>query len=500
MDRDSKIRLFTHDSYPADDRIKDILSLMADTEGVIRPVVALPDVHFKHSYHTPTGIVVMTKDRIIPKFVNANCGMSFIKTPFFADEINDNTIDSIFNLLRKRVSVSVRNTPSITDIDLKNIIRHGAGWSIDNFRLDPDDLINFENNGSLLKDDTRDIDEIISYIPNACRRMGLLSWGVLGYGNHFIELQLIEEVLNEEVARKFGISKGQICFMIHGDSRAFGQSVFDFYSDKAKKLFGLQQVYKKLHYKIFASPYSLSAVKDTLDKINYYLNRAKSTFYWKVDRWNKKRAVSFDGIDAASEKGIAYLTSTYCAINYGYANRAYMASLVRDSLRDVFKKGDMAVSILYDGNHDTLQKEDIDGEVFYAHRNGASRALPPGYFRKHPVFSQTGQPVLLPSSLGRPSFLCAATKGCRDSYYSSCHGTGRIIDRGEARHIFNTEEVLENMKDRQVRIYDYGRGNTSEEAPGAFKDVEKILEAVIKHDIAQPVARLKPLASLKGWR
>lgn len=495
-----KIRIFTHEDYPVDGRTMAMLNSMAEVEGVARPIVALPDIHFKHSYHTPTGVVVMTKNRIIPKFVNANCGMSFIKTPFFEHDINDDVLDAIFNYLRKNIAVSARSSPLINISDLKDIIRNGAAWSIDRYGLGTDDLANFENNGSLLKDDTRDIDEIMSFIPEACQQMGLLSWGVLGYGNHFIELHLVEDILNNDIARKFNISKGQVCFMIHGDSRAFGQSIFDFYSDKAKRLFGLQQVYKKLHYKIFSSPFSLPIMKSALDRVNYYLNRAKSTIYWKMDDWNKDRSVSFDGFDAKSKEGAAYLTGTYCAINYGYANRAYLASIIRDALRNALSENTAGVNILCDVNHDALQREVIDGEVFYAHRNGASRALPAKYFTRHPVFSQTGQPVLLPSSLGRESFLCAATKGCKDSYYSSCHGTGRIIDRGEARQLFTTKDVLNNMKDKKVKIYDYGKGNTSEEAPGAFKDVEKILESVMKYGIAEPVARLKPLASLKGWR
>ncbi len=500
MNSDQRVRLITHDSYPPDARTKRALSGMADVEGVVKPIVALPDIHFKHSYHTPTGVVVMTRDRIIPKFVNANCGMSFIKTPFFERDINNDTLDTIFNHLRNNIAVSARSAPIISSSDLKDIVRRGAEWSIEKYGLSPDDLGSFENNGSLLKDDTRSIDEIMSYIPQACQQMGLLSWGVLGYGNHFVELHVVEEIVNAEIAQQFNISKGQICFMIHGDSRAFGQSIFDFYSGKAKKLFGLQQVYKKLHYKIFSSPHSSPIMKSVLDKLNYYLNRAKSTVYWKMDGWKKNGRASFGGFDAQSEEGVAYLTSTYSAIDYGYANRAYMASIIRDSLKHAFKDDSAEVNILYDGNHDALQKEVVDGVEFYAHRNGASRALPAGYFKDHPVFSQTGQPILLPSSLGSPSFLCAVTKGCKDSYYSSCHGTGRIVDRGQARQLFTAKDIFEDMKSKNVRIYDYGKGNASEEAPGAFKDVEKILESVIKHGIAEPVARLKPLASLKGWR
>ncbi|MDP3791513.1 MAG: RtcB family protein [Candidatus Omnitrophota bacterium] len=493
----SNVRIFTHPDYGIDENTSTILEKMAGTEGVVRPIVALPDVHFKYSYHTPTGVVVLSKDRIFPKFVNANCAMSFIKTEFSSGDINENALDSIFGYLQKNISVSMRNAPIISHDDLKHIIKEGAGWAVEKHGIDPSDLMNFENNGSLFKNDKTDITEIMSYVPKACQNIGLFSIGVLGYGNHFIELQVIDDIINKDVAGLFGIKKSQVCFMIHSDSRDFGQSIFDFYSQKAKKLFGAQQIYKKLYYSMFGSSYIL---RDFLRSVNKNLNRIKSTVYWKVDKWNKKKNFIFEGIDANNEEGRSYLISTYCAINFGYANRAYMASVIQRALQKTFGKDGGCLNILYDGNHDALQKERIDGEEYYVHRNGACRAYPPRYFSGHPVFSKTGQPVLLPSSLGRHSFLCAATKGCAGSYYSTCHGTGRLVDRGAARQIFDAKNVIDEVRGNNVKIYDYGNGYIAEEAPKAFKDVDKILDVISKNNIAEPVARLRPLADLKGWR
>jgi tRNA-splicing ligase RtcB (3'-phosphate/5'-hydroxy nucleic acid ligase) len=495
-----KVRFITHPDYPIDENTRKILDLMADTEGVLNPVVALPDVHFKYSYHTPTGVVVLAKDRIIPKFVNANCGMSFIVTPFFEDEINEKMLDAVFIYLRDRITVTTRTSPVISQDELKGIVRDGALWSVKKFGMDPNDLANFENNGSLLKDDPRDIEDILSFIPGTCRDVGLFSLGVLGFGNHFIEMQKIDDLVNSDIAARFGIKKGQICFMIHSDSRAFGQSIFDFYSKKAKKLMGLQQLYKRWHYRAVSSSSTPEALKKGLEALNRSLNRLKSVAYWKLDKRSKKKSADFKSIEAASPEGVAYETSTYCAINFGYANRAYMASLIRDALNNASGKSKGGFHVLFDGNHDALQKEKIDGASYYVHRNGANRALPPKYFPGHPIFSRTGQPVLLPSALGVHSFLCAATKGCKDAYYSTCHGTGRLIDRGEARQAFRVDEVLKEVKGKGVKVYDYGRGYTAEEAPAAFKNVDKVLETIIKHDIAEPVARMKPLAALKGWR
>ncbi|MBI4982300.1 MAG: RtcB family protein [Candidatus Omnitrophica bacterium] len=494
------VRFIIHKDYPVDVNTRDILFKMSQIEEVVKPVVALPDVHFKYSYHTPTGVVVLTKNKIIPKFVNANCGMSFVVTPFFVKDLNQPRMDRIFTYLREKISVTTRTKPVILPSDLRQIVKEGAGWVVDKFGINPANLLNFENEGSLLKNDYRSIEEIVSYLPASCQEIGLYSMGVLGYGNHFVELQKVGEVIDDDICLRFGIAKDQLCFMLHSDSRAFGQAIFDFYSKKAKKLFGLQQLYKKWHYNLLSCEYLPHSVKALIESTNRGLNRAKSVFYWKADFFNKKKKINFQAIDLNSKEGIAYLTSTYCAINFGYANRAYIASVIRDAFINVYGIDKLDLRILHDGNHDALQIENINGNDFVVHRNGASRAFPTKYYPKHPVFSYTGQPVLLPSSLGNPSYLCAAKQGSIASHYSSCHGTGRVVDRGEARQKFKAKNVFDDLDRKGMKIYDYGKGYTAEEAPGAFKDIEKIKEVIIEHGIATPAAKLYPLAALKGWR
>ena len=498
--RIEQVRYFLNSEQSASGNERNILSRMAEVSGVVRPVVALPDLHFKYSYHTPTGVVVMSEDTIIPKFVNANCGMTFITTPFFENDIDDGKLDDVFNYLRKKISVSTRLEPVISKSDLEKLVTGGAEWTFRREGLDPEDLKNFENEGNIFKDTERSADEIMSYVPQTCRDVGLLSLGVLGYGNHFIEMQVVDKIADAETADLFGISENQVCFMIHSDSRAFGQSLIDFYSKKSKKLLGLQQVYKKMHYSVLASWKMPLFIKKSFERLNFYLNRMKSTVYWKADKFSRQKEAEFGFFESGSKEAEAYLMSTYCAINYGYANRAYLTALIRDALRNALGREDAEVHILHDGNHDALQKETIDGKEYFAHRNGAARALPPEYFPDHPVFSRTGQPVLLPSSLGRPSFLCAAKKGCADTYYSTCHGAGRLMDRGEAREKFDAKSMFTELESVNMKVYDYGRGKAQEEAPGSFKNAEHVLKTMADNGIAEPVAKMRPVAALKGWR
>ena len=494
------VRYFVGGDSPINPSSENILKQMAQVPGVVKPVVVLPDLHFKYSYHTPTGVVALAKDKIIPKFVNANCGMSFITTPFFEDDLTEEKLDKIFGYIRDKISVSTRLNPIISREDLENIVTKGARWTFEREGLQMEDIQNFENDGNLFAGFGRTRDEIMSYVPDTCRDVGLLSLGVLGYGNHFVEMQVIDDIADEDTAARFGISRKQVCFMLHGDSRAFGQSLIDFYSKKSKKLLGLQQVYKKLHYSVLASEKMPIQLKEAFDRLNFYLNRMKSTVYWKMDKYNEKEEIEFGFFDAGTKEAEEYLVSTYCAINFGYANRAYLAAVIRDSLSGALGVKDVKVNILHDGNHDALQVENIGGEEFFVHRNGAARAMPREYYPDHPIFSYTGQPVLLPSSLGRPSFLCAAKSGCPEAYYSTCHGAGRLIDRGEAREKFSATDMFAELEAVNMKVYDYGKGKSQEEAPGSFKNADKILRTMTDSKIAEPVAKLKPIAALKGWR
>jgi len=496
---EENVRYFLNDDYPADDVTAYTLKRMADVDGVIKPVVALPDLHFKGSYHTPTGVVVLTKDKIIPKFLNANCGMSFVVTTLTVDDIDNGKIDCLFNALKRHISVALRLSPVITRYDLGKIIETGAEWSFRRFGLDESNLQNMENCGNIFKGKNIDPNDIDASLPDFIKDVGMLSMGVLGYGNHFVEMQAVDSVMDAEAAKMFDLPTGRICFMIHGDSRGFGQSVIDHYSKYSKKLLGLQQAYKRVYYSMLANRNIPSGIKICMDRLNVNLNRYKSVVFSGKGA-KIKRSVEYRSMDLSSTDGRRYMTSNYCALNLGYANRAYIAGTIAGSLREIFKDKKMNVTILNDGNHDSLQEENIDGKNFLVHRNGAARALPPAYFNDHPIFARTGQPVLLPTALGRDSYLCAARVGCKDSCYSACHGTGRLVDRGEARGVFTDDDVYRETEAKRMRVFDYGKGKISEEAPAAFKDAKKILETMERYNIACPVVKLRPVAVLKGWR
>ena len=480
-----------------DKKSLDILTAMSKQEG-IRSIIVLPDIHYKHSYHTPTGVAVFTEDKIFPKFVNPNCGISLIAIPFKRKDLTNKQIDEIFNFLQKEITVATRLKPNISLEELKSILLKGAEPVYNKYGLDKTCLKNIENKGNIFSGRNKTIQKIISALPKEAIEMGMRSFGVLGYGNHFLEMQRVKKILNPQTARKFGLEKDQLCIMLHSDSRAFGRVVHDHYSKKAEKLFGLHNIYKKVHYKIVSSKAVPGTIKKLFEKFNYYANRLKSTLYLKLDFLRHGLSAKFGSISTKEKYTQNFIDATQSAINFGYANRAYMTSLVQKAFQKVINKK-IKLNILYDCNHDSLQQENIDGKLLWAHRNGASTAYPKKHYPHHPIFSQTGQPIPIPGCLGGASFLCAALTSSKKSMYSSPHGAGRKFDRPEARGKFKRKDVLKNLKSSGLKIYDYGKGNTGEESPSAFKNIHNVIKIVEDHGIAKPVVEMEPVAVLKGW-
>ncbi len=488
------IRMFTNEKTKADEKTIGILKEMSKIKGIEEAIVALPDLHYKASYHTPTGVVVATKKIIIPAFINPNCGMSLILLPVSCSEIDKKKMDMVFAHLQKNISADIKTEPTLSVGDLKKIIKLGAKFSFEKYSLDFKDLKNFEYGGNMLKE--KDFKDVWGSIPKESIDAGLRSFGALGYGNHFLELQKISKIINPQIAGIFGIKKGQLCAMLHSDSRAFGRSIHDFYSKKAKKLFGLHRAYKMLHYKLSSSRIVPGKAKKILEKLNAIARKLNNAAYSKADILRK--ASRFETINADSEEGKKYANAVQAATNFAFANRAYMVYLVQEAFSKVLGRK-IKARILHDGNHDSLQQEEIDGKVLWMHRNGAAMARPQSYYAKTRLFSKTGQPVIIPSSMGNVSFLCSAKKGCRKAFYSAPHGTGRLIDRPEARKMFTNSLVREEVRKMKVKIYDYDSGNIKEESPSAFKDINEVIKVVKKYKMAEPVAIMKPIGVLKGW-
>jgi tRNA-splicing ligase RtcB len=283
--------------------------------------------------------------------------------------------------------------------------------------------------------------------------------GTLGGGNHFCEIQYVEKVFDEKLASRFGIRENQILIMLHSGSRGFGHQVAGDYMKEAKRLTS------------GSSP-------------------AHDLCYLPLDH----------------RKGRDYIKAMHCAANFAYANRQIMTIMIRKNVRHYFK--DLAMPIIYDVTHNMAKKEVYDGKEYWVHRKGATRAFSKERMQGTP-FADVGQPVLIPGSMGTGSYLLIGTESARATFFSVNHGAGRVMSRSAAtgryrkrggrplRQAAISDEAFRKSMEG-IKLIAANRALVKEEAPQAYKDIDEVVDIVAEAGLAKPVARMKPLAVMKG--
>lgn len=469
------------------------LKKLASISGVSEKIVALPDIHYKYGTPAPTGIVVVSEEYIIPKIINTDCGMCFMTTELFEEDISPDLLDQLFFTLKKKISVNIRKEPTVSEDELQQFLERGSEALYEREHLDKEELQNIEYRGNLFYENPIPFSQLKQLLPKESFILGRCSLGVLGTGNHFLELQVVSEETDKKLANTFGLRKGQLVFMLHCDSSGFGNAIHDHYKEYRHGRFGMS-FKRNLLYKAYLSAGKFPGMKKLLYQLNIRRKYLKEHASWKSNGGGRE---DFPTVPIKSVAGQHYLLTKYAAINYGFCNRAYVRKLIIESLAEVFHRN-VATSLLIDSTHDSFYYEEIDGKMYCVHRNGANRVLPKEFFKKHSLFKHTGQPLLVPGSMGSFSYLCVPLEGVKKTFYSANHGAGRVLEKAEAREKVSMEQFNKEMEQSKVKLYRYGVGNIMEEAPSSFKDVNSVIEAMEKHQLAKPVVKLKPLAVLKG--
>ena len=480
------IKLFISKSLVPNKITIDHLKDMASLSGVERAIVALPDIHYKYGSRVPTGTVFATNNLIYPKIANADCGMAMIKTSLKESDLDDKVFEDLFKKIMERVSVKMRTKPIISDKELINIIKEGHLWAFDKYKLEKKDIHKFDYTKKIvLKKD------LLKIIPRESFKFGPYCLGVLGTGNHFIEMQAIDEIRDKNKAELLGLKKRQIVFMLHTNSREFGDVIHDYYSGEKQKI----PFIRKSMFNIYNKVKKNKGLKKTVDTLNKYKKQAKQVFYLKFANLNRP-IKKYSSIKADSALGRDFILAKEIAMNFAKVNRLTIIDMIKKSLDEFFTKP--KTSLIIDSNHDSIYEEEFEGKKLMVHRNGAVRAFPPEKCKKHRTFRKTGYPLMVPGSMGAFSYLCATTKGCKETFYSANHGAGRLLDKPEARKKFKLKEILSEMESRKIRLYRYKTGNIVEECPASYKNIDEIIKIMQNNKIAEPVAKLRPLAVLKG--
>lgn len=384
-------------------------------------------------------------------FVVSNCGVRLLASHLTLEDLlprQKELADTLYRLVPSGVG-SERRDVRFSKRELKEILKEGAGWLVKRGYGYPEDVRFIESQGRLPWANPDKVSE------RAFER-GAPQIGTLGSGNHFLEVQYVDEVYDEEAAEAFGLFKGQITVLIHTGSRGLGHQVCQDYVErflKAAPRYGIELVDKQLAAAPIKSP-----------------------------------------------EGQDYLQAMAAAANFAFANRQLIAHFVREAFEKVgFTPRDHGLRVLYDLAHNNAKFEEHRGRRVLVHRKGATRAFGPGHPEVPEEYRRVGQPVLVPGDMGRYSYVLAGTeKAMEVSFGSSCHGAGRKMSRHQAKKVARERNLVKELAERGILVRAATRATVDEEMPEAYKDVSLVVEAVEGAGIGKKVARLRPLIVVKG--
>lgn len=420
--------------------------------GILKTAIALPDAH--QGYGFPIGGVAafdLDKGIISPGGVgyDINCSVRLLKTNLMKDDILKKQEEITEALYRKIPSGLGRGSKfNITRNELNKLLEGGARYFIEKGFGVKEDYLHMEEEGCMKEADASKVSE------RAIKR-GIGQLGTLGAGNHFLELQYIDEVFDEGIAKQLGIKKGQVTIMIHCGSRGLGHQVASDYIKLMEEKYGFENLPDR-------------------ELINAPIK---------------------------SELGKDYYKAMCAAANFAFANKQLITHWVREEMGIIFPK--VKIDVIYDVCHNIAKFEEhlIDGkkQMVCIHRKGATRAFGPGRKEIPKAYRKIGQPVTIPGSMGTASYLLIGTKKAEELTFSSTvHGAGRVSSRSKALKELRGEEIKKEMKEEGIEVKAGSWKSLAEEAPKAYKDIEEVVKVVDDVGISKKVARLKPMVVIKG--
>lgn len=431
---------------------------VATLPGIVGASMAMPDIHTGYGF--PIGGVAAfdIKEGVIsPGGVgyDINCGVRLLRSNLTKEMVVPKLkelIDSLYNEIPSGVGSKgkIRLGPE----DEEKLLLKGARWAVENGMGDPSDLERIESGGCLDGADP-------SIISEKAYERGRAQQGTLGSGNHFLEVQYVDEIFDEKIANALGLFKGQITVMIHSGSRGFGHQVCtDFLEVMAKAVqkYGIVLPDKELA----CAPFNSREAQD-------------------------------------------YLAAMKAAANYAWANRQCLMHWTREVFMSFFRMSpkELGMTLIYDVAHNIAKIEEhlVNGKKMklIVHRKGATRAFPPGHPDLPDVYKNLGQPVLIPGDMGRASYVLIGTeRAMKETFGSTCHGAGRVMSRHQAIRQAKGRAIWREMEDRGIIVRAAGRETLAEEMSEAYKDVSDVVDVVHKAGISLKVARLRPLGVIKG--
>lgn len=426
--------------------------------GIVGASLAMPDIHWGYGFAIG-GVAAMRLDDgvISPGGVgfDINCGVRLLRTNLSEEDVRPR-LNELVNQLFRDIPSGVGSTGVIRleKGEIAEVLEKGAAWAVEKGYGLPRDLVMTEEQGCMKEAKAEKVSD------RACKR-GVPQIGTLGSGNHFLELQVIEEVFHTRAAEKLRLSEGMVVIMIHSGSRGLGHQVCTDYLKVMERAVG--------KYKISIPDRQLACAP------------------------------------FASQEGQDYFAAMAAAANYAWANRQVIMHRTRQTFEKVFGRSseDLAMDLIYDVAHNIAKIEEhaVDGKNLRlcVHRKGATRAFPPGHPDIPQEYSDIGQPVLVPGDMGRNSYLLVGTeRALHETFGSTCHGAGRLLSRTAAKKAVSGMAIQSELRDRGIIVKAASKGVLAEEAPEAYKDVNEVVQVCHEAGISLRVARMRPIGVIKG--
>lgn len=430
----------------------------ATLPGLVGNVLIMPDGH--EGYGFPVGgVAAFDADNgiISPGAIgfDINCGVRLIKTNLEEKDVRGH-IDRLADSLFKNVPSGVGSKLKIglTPKDLEKVAEEGVEYIIRKGHGLHEDIEDIEENGVIAGAD-------FSKVSDMAKSRGVHELGTLGAGNHFLEVQRVESIFNEKIAKEYGLHRGQIVVMVHTGSRGFGHQIC---SDYLKRLVEYQRE---------------QGIKLIDPELSY--------------------------AEIGSKEAEDYIAAMNCGVNYAFTNREIITWSVRRSFEEVFRRSfdAMGMEILYDVAHNIAKREEhqVDGKRMnvYVHRKGATRAFAEGREEIPKKYRKIGQPVIIPGSMGTASYVLSGDDGAmRETFGSTCHGSGRVMSRHQALREIPQDKTFDSLKSKGIIIRVKTRKLISEESEWVYKNVDDVVGVVEDAGLSKIVSRNVPLCVIKG--
>jgi tRNA-splicing ligase RtcB len=441
------------------DQAPEQVANVAFLPGIVGYSLAMPDIHWGYGFAIGGVAAMRLSDGVVsPGGVgfDINCGVRIMRTNLTRDEVGPKIkglIDALFYAVPSGVGSKGRIKLRSGEID--EVLIKGSRWAVEKGYGRPEDLDTTEEGGEIPGADP-------SRVSGRAKERGIPQLGTLGSGNHFLEVAIVDEIYEPEVARVMGIDRiNQVMLYVHCGSRGLGHQVAD----------------------------------------DYIREMVRAMPRYGIEVPDRQLAC----VPVKSPEGQAYLTAMRGAANYAWANRQCITHWVREAFCRVMGMGESeaGLQLIYDVTHNIAKIEDheVEGkkEKLCVHRKGATRAFPAGHPDVPKKYAQVGQPILIPGDMGRMSYILAGTeRAMQETFGSTCHGAGRMQSRSAAKRQMSGRDVLAALEARGITVRAGSMSGLAEEAPEAYKDVGDVVRVAHGAGISKKVARTRPIAVVKG--